>query len=97
MRSGGKAENDPAERVDQQELNEIVERESEEAVDVAADDPTHPVSIQALLTVLTFSRNGSRDCSNHAVALAEQIQLSGLVQGEPQIDPARTGYRRGSR
>ena len=55
------------------------------------------MSIQALLTVLTFSRNGSRDYSNHAVALAEQIQLSGLVQGEPQIDPARTSYGRGSR
>ena len=38
---GREAEHAPAERVDQQELNEIVEREAEETVDVAANDPSH--------------------------------------------------------
>ena len=41
------AEDHTAQRVNQQELNEIIERESEEAVDVAANDPTHAVSITA--------------------------------------------------
>ena len=38
---GRKAEHASTERVDQEELNEIVEREAEEAVDVAANDPAH--------------------------------------------------------
>ena len=36
-----KAEHEPAQRVDEQQLDEVVERETEEPVDVAADDPTH--------------------------------------------------------
>ena len=38
---GREPENGATERVDQQQLNEIVEGEAEEPVDVAADDPTH--------------------------------------------------------
>ncbi len=37
----GEAEHASTERVDQQELNQIVEREAEETVDVAANDPPH--------------------------------------------------------
>ena len=45
---GRKAEHAPAQRVDQEKLDEIVEREPEEAVDVAANDPPHAESIAAL-------------------------------------------------
>ena len=38
---GGKPEDAPAEGVDQQELNQVVEGEPEESVDVAADHPAH--------------------------------------------------------
>ena len=38
---GREAEDAPAQRVDEQELNEIVEGEAEETVDVAANDPPH--------------------------------------------------------
>ena len=44
-RVGGEAKDAPAKRVDQQELNQVVEREAEETVDVAANDPTHAESI----------------------------------------------------
>ena len=37
----GEAEHAPTERVDQEELDQIVEREAEEPVDVAANDPPH--------------------------------------------------------
>ena len=38
---GREAEHAPAQRVDQQELDEVVEGQPEEAVDVAAHDPPH--------------------------------------------------------
>ena len=37
-------EHAPAQGVDQEELNQVVEREPEESVDVAADHPAHGVS-----------------------------------------------------
>ncbi len=45
---GRKAEHAAAQRVDEEKLNEIVEGEPEEAVDVAANDPTHAESIAAV-------------------------------------------------
>jgi methylenetetrahydrofolate reductase (NADPH) len=38
------AQHDAAERVDEEELDEVVEREAEEAVDVAAHEPPHDAS-----------------------------------------------------
>jgi hypothetical protein len=38
---GRKAEHAAAERVDQQQLDQVVDCEAEEAVDVAADNPSH--------------------------------------------------------
>ena len=38
---GREPEDEAAQRVDEEQLNEIVEGEAEEPVDVAADDPTH--------------------------------------------------------
>ena len=42
---GREAEHAAAQRVDEEKLDEIVEGEAEEAVDVAATDPTHAQSI----------------------------------------------------
>jgi hypothetical protein len=41
------AEHGPAQRVDQEQLDEIVYGKAEESVDVAADDPTHTAEISA--------------------------------------------------
>jgi hypothetical protein len=35
------SENSPTQGVDQQQLNEVVDRQAKEAVDVSADDPRH--------------------------------------------------------
>ena len=51
---GREAEHAAAQRVDEEELYEIIEGEAEEAIDVAATDPTHAQSIAFPLLASRF-------------------------------------------
>ncbi len=52
------ADHAAAERVDQQQLDEVVEREAEEAVDVPADEPAHGAATRARAAPVRCTRTG---------------------------------------
>ena len=57
-----KAEHEPAEIVDEQELDEIIERQAEEAVEITADEGTH----------IIFRCAATRVCEGSAATISAQ-------------------------